>query len=61
MAKARSWRGPDPRQSNYSEDFLRCVDHGDNFVSEFEKTARNFDSNFIRSRPYFIKLFVATT
>ena len=41
MAKAQSWRGPDTRQSNYSEDFtLREL--GGSFVSELEKTVWYF-------------------
>ena len=53
--------------------FLRCVNYGDRFAFDFEKTAWYFDSHFTRfsayfllshRRPlvlfYFIKLFIAT-
>ena len=54
--------------------FLRCVNYGDRFAFDFEKTAWYFDSHFTRFSSYFfycpigdplvlfyfIKLFVAT-
>ena len=46
MAKAQSWRGPDTRQSNYSEDFFTLRELWWQFCVLIGENGMVFSSNF---------------